>query len=130
VYEDTSLTDDEKQARIAELQQSYGDTLDLLQGQFYNAFDNQRDLLGRYLNTYDTAQDNMIDSFNRTSLATLLGVDDLNTLMDDARAQMEQIVTDMADADKDRKDEMDKLGDPYENIEDIIKGIQEDSNNT
>lgn len=88
VYNDTSLTDEQRQARIDELNAWKDSELAYFEDQLNNALENQQNTLDLYYKLYNTTNAELADSWHETTLSMLSGADSVEEYINNVRQAM------------------------------------------
>ena len=88
IYNDTSLTDEQRQARIDELNAWKDSELAYFEDQLNNALENQQNTLDLYYKLYNTTNAELADSWHETTLSMLSGADSVEEYINNVRQAM------------------------------------------
>lgn len=98
IYNDTTLTDAQREARINELNNWLQAELSYFEQQLNNAMDNQQGTLDLYYNKYNNAQAKLADSWDETTLRMLTGANSVAEYMDNVKKSVEDMLQSSSEA--------------------------------
>ena len=114
IYNDTTLTDDQRQARLDELNRWKEEELNYFQQQLQNALDNQRGTLDLYYSLYGDEHAQLADDWEETTLRMLTGASSVSEYIDGVRTAMLEMLDGAAAAfaeyDKDEREASEAAG--------------------
>ena len=107
IYNDTTLTDEQRQARIDELNNWLTAEMDYFEQQLQNAMSNQEGTLELYYKLYNNSQAELARTWEDTTLRLLSGADSVAIYMDNVRDAVTQMLSGAANALKEYNDDVD-----------------------
>ena len=107
IYSDTTLTDEQRQARIDELNAWKDAELAYFEDQLNNALQNQQDTLDLYYKIYSNSQAALADSWEETTLRMLTGADSVEEYINNIQQAMLDMLNNSANALSDYNNDVD-----------------------
>lgn len=92
IMSDTTLTDEQRQARLEEVQNWYNEQINFFGQQLTNALNNQEGTLDRYYQRYNDERAKLVDSWKETTLSLLTGTGSMDDYMAHMRESASQMV--------------------------------------
>ena len=109
IMKDTTLDDQQRRARIEELNIWLANQQNYFNNQSLSAFNNQADTMNRMLSVYQATGADLIDLWEKTKLASLTGMDSIQDYMDNWVTASDSFLYNMSDALKDRQKMLDSI---------------------
>ena len=110
IMSDTTLTDEQRQARLEEVQNWYNEQINFFGQQLTNALNNQEGTLDRYYQRYNDERAKLVDSWKETTLSLLTGTGSMDDYMARMRESASQMVETAYQALLQYKQDIDQTG--------------------
>ena len=98
IMSDTTLTDEQRQERLNELNQWLENEMSFFEQQLNNAMNNQHETLNRYYNAYGDTRAQLIDSWQETTLSVLTNISQLEDYMTNWQESTATLINDAMQA--------------------------------